>query len=426
MYKRQIAAGDTNLVITVTDDGSDNDPANTVMAQVLSNISVGDIVKIGNSSIGTQYIKVKEVGSATDTDPISTANLVLETKNTLGVASTQDNINRFWEYYNVITGAPSRSDWLVDNNANTSLIDEVHIIVEDEDGLITGNKGEVIEAFDGLSRVVGAKTSDGADNYYKTVLRDVSEWIYYANETTALSGSSSSEAKDLSGNISTHNPESFSFDGGSDGSVEGTALLASGIQTALDKFKNKEDIDIQIIMAGQSTQGTNDTQIANYIIDNISSVRKDCMACVSPARADVINNAGGELDAIIAFRNSLTSSSFAVCDTGYKYQYDKFSDVYRYVPLNGDIGGTMARTDHERDFFFSPAGFARGSIKNVVKLAYTPVKADRDELYKRDINPVVTLPGHGVILFGDKTLLGRPSAFDRITVSYTHLRAHET
>ena len=141
----------------------------------------------------------------------------------------------------------------------------------------------------------------------------------------------------MSGNISTHNPESFSFDGGSDGSVEGTALLASGIQTALDKFKNKEDIDIQIIMAGQSTQGTNDTQIANYIIDNISSVRKDCMACVSPARADVINNAGGELDAIIAFRNSLTSSSFAVCDTGYKYQYDKFSDVYRYVPLNGDI-----------------------------------------------------------------------------------------
>ena len=171
------------------------------------------------------------------------------------------------------------------------------------------------------------------------------------------------------------------------------------------------------MMTGKTMGGTNGTQVANYIIDNITSVRKDCVACVSPEYADVVSTATiDRTQNIVDFRNSLTSSSFAILDSGYKYQYDKFSDVYRWVPLNGDIGGTIARTDLDRDFFFSPAGLQRGSIKNVIKLAWNPDKADRDLLYQNDINPVVTFPGSGVILFGDKTLLGRPSAFDRINV----------
>ena len=153
------------------------------------------------------------------------------------------------------------------------------------------------------------------------------------------------------------------------------------------------------------------------MIDNIAEVRRDCVVFISPDKADVVQNiAKDEAQDIITFRNSLSSTSYGVLDTGYKYQYDKYNDVYRYIPLNGDIAGLAVRTDNTRDPWWSPAGFNRGQIKNIIKLAYNPGKADRDVLYKSDINPVITSPGQGTVLFGDKTLLGRPSAFDRINV----------
>jgi len=169
-------------------------------------------------------------------------------------------------------------------------------------------------------------------------------------------------------------------------------------------------------LTGKSYGGTNGEQLANYLIDNIAEVRKDCVVFASPEKADVVNNAGSESDAVITFRNSMRSTSYAVLDSGYKYQYDKYNDVYRYIPLNGDVAGLCVRTDDQRDPWFSPAGFNRGQIKNLVKLAYNPAKAYRDQLYKSGINPVVTFPGQGTILFGDKTLLSKPSAFDRINV----------
>ena len=140
------------------------------------------------------------------------------------------------------------------------------------------------------------------------------------------------------------------------------------------------------------------------------------MAFISPARDDVISNAGDEVTDMVAFRNSSRSTSYAVLDSGYKYQYDKYNDVYRYIPLNGDMAGLAVRTDETRDPWWSPAGFNRGQIKNIIKLAYNPNKADRDILYKANINPVVTFPGQGTVLFGDKTMLTKPSAFDRINV----------
>ena len=144
--------------------------------------------------------------------------------------------------------------------------------------------------------------------------------------------------------------------------------------------------------------------------------RKDCVAFISPERGDVVNNVGSEADDIVTFRNSLTSSSYALLDSGYKYQYDRYNDMYRFVPLNGDMAGLAARTDLVADSWFSPAGFNRGNVRGAIKLSYNPKKSERDQLYRARINPVVDFPGQGVVLFGDKTALTKPSAFDRINV----------
>jgi len=156
--------------------------------------------------------------------------------------------------------------------------------------------------------------------------------------------------------------------------------------------------------------------VAVHLINNIAEVRKDCIVLLSPEQADVVDNVGNEVEDSVEFRNNLPSSSYAVLDSGYKLQYDKYNDVYRYIPLNGDVAGTCARTDDTRDPWFSPAGFNRGNIKNVIKLAYNPNQSESDDLYGAGINPVVTFPGDGTVLFGDKTLQSKPSAFDRINV----------
>jgi phage tail sheath protein FI len=193
-------------------------------------------------------------------------------------------------------------------------------------------------------------------------------------------------------------------------SAPSTANLISGF----DKFKNPEEIDVSLILTGDV--GANST-VASYIVDNICETRKDCVAFFSPRAVDVVNQAAGtEANAAITFRNQFNSSSYAVMDSAWKYQFDKYNNVYRWVPLNGDIAGLCARTDYERDPWFSPAGFNRGSIKNAARLSWNPTKAERDLIYKNGVNPVVTFPGEGIVLYGDKTLLAKPSAFDRINV----------
>ena len=198
------------------------------------------------------------------------------------------------------------------------------------------------------------------------------------------------------------------------------SVLTNGIATpvtdarliiAYDKFKNAEEVDISLIMGGAASQN-----VAEHIVDNIAESRKDVVAFISPLSANVVNKAGQEVSQITGYRDNFTSSSYAVMDSGWKYQFDKYNNVYRWVPLNGDIAGLCVRTDFERDPWYSPAGFNRGQIKNVIKLSWNPNKTERDELYKKGINPVVTFPGEGTVLYGDKTLLARPSAFDRINV----------
>lgn len=183
-------------------------------------------------------------------------------------------------------------------------------------------------------------------------------------------------------------------------------------EASYDLFDNADEVDVSLILLGAAS-----STVIQHVIDNVVTNRKDCVAFFSPEFDDVVNSVGSEANNIIAFKNTVgRSSSYAVMDSGWKYQFDKFNNVYRWIPLNGDIAGLCVRTDFERDPWFSPAGFNRGQIKNVVKLAWNPNKTMRDELYKNGINPVVTFNGEGTILYGDKTLLAKPSAFDRINV----------
>jgi len=315
-------------------------------------------------------------------------------------------VNRYWTFFNFIDTAPGQSDYVI-NFGNSSInSDELHIVVVDEGGKITGQPGTVLETYRSVSRATDAKTIDGGANYWKTVINDASQYIYAVND---MSGATSATATNLVS--STLDVETFDFVLGRDGKDE-TNIEQSILTNAYDLFKSKEDVDISLVLQGKARSFT----LANYLIDNIAETRKDCIVLISPQKGDVVNNISNEAAAIVSFRNNLRSTSYAVLDSGYKYMYDRYNDIYRYIPLNGDTAGLCVRTDATNDPWYSPAGFNRGQIKNIVRLAYNPKQADRDTLYKAGINPVVTFPGQGTILFGDKTLLAKPSAFDRINV----------
>ena len=206
-------------------------------------------------------------------------------------------------------------------------------------------------------------------------------------------------------------PSTVALSNGSNGS---TTLTTAQRKTAYEKFLDSETVDVGLIIAGSS--GTDGVHVDNII--SIAEDRKDAVAFVSPRRTDVVNvaNANKQANNVISFYSSVRSSSYVVFDSGYKYQYDRYNDVYRFVPLNGDIAGLSARTDLVADSWYSPAGFNRGTIRGAVKLAFNPNKTQRDDLYRSRVNAVVTFPGQGTVLFGDKTGLSAPSAFDRINV----------
>ena len=394
-----------SMVITFDDSGS----------YVRSNaayqaLTVGDYLYVGNTIVGYQYVQVAAKPASTPTGNTFTVNL--SSNYTLSSSvSMSGTITRNWEYFQSVAAAPGSSDYNT-SFGNTAAVDEVHVVVSDQDGKFTGVPGTILEVYQGLSRATDAKTQDGATNYYVNVLNQSSQYLWWTNHR---SGYSVNTAINIA-TTATATPLSLSFQGGNDGFDEATVGTYIGnITNAYDLFASTENVDVALVMAGK-TAGTNGTQLANYLIDNVANVRKDCVVFVSPQNADVVNNVGSELSAVTTFRNNLRSTSYAVLDSGYKYQYDKYNDIYRWVPLNGDVAGLCVVTDTQRDPWWSPAGFNRGQIKNIIKLAYNPKQADRDVLYPAGVNPVVTFPGQGTILYGDKTLLAKPSAFDRINV----------
>jgi hypothetical protein len=362
-----------------------------MVANTIRSLAVGDILQLGNANVTLANVTVLSIDSA-GRNVVTTGSFTSETDIT--------KMTAVWQYASQFDGPPGTSTY-VSNVGGSN--DEMHVIVIDEDGKFTGTANTVLEKFPYLSKAIDAKREDGSSSYVRDVIRDVSRYVWWTGATP---------------NTSTGSAASQTTFGRGDDKIYTNSLSAGATVaptdankiTAYDRFANPEEIDISLIMTGAHS-----STVTSRIID-IAGTRKDCVAFLSPERADVVDQTGNEVDNIVGYRNTLTSSSYAFMDSNWKYQFDKYNNVYRWVPLNGDTAGLCVRTDFERDPWFSPAGFNRGIIRNVTRLAWNPDKTDRDELYKKGINPVVAFPGEGTILYGDKTLLSKPSAFDRINV----------
>lgn len=319
--------------------------------------------------------------------------------------------------------------------------DELHIIVLDGDGILTGTPNTLLEKYIGLSKATDAKSTVGENNYYPNVLKETSNYIYFGAHTgdvftvnaTLAEGAWGAIAANRNFNriqsgISVHNePNGRHMLGGKQGGslkfafAQGSddyANTSSDFSNAYNLVSDAESVQIDYILSGpQGTTRDAAVAKANAIL-NIVNSRKDCIAFFSPMRSDVIGQTNSDTitERVLTYFQDISSTSYAVLDAGYKYIYDKYNDVYRYIPCNGDIAGLCLETGVNQDPWYSPAGFSRGVLRNAIKLAYSPNKDQRDKLYAERINPVVSFPGQGVVLFGDKTALGYQSAFDRINV----------
>jgi phage tail sheath protein FI len=309
-------------------------------------------------------------------------------------------------YSSIFDSIPGTSEY-ASNLGKTSAADEVHVVVIDEDGAISGEVGTVLESFGYLSQASDAKKSDGSSNYYKDVINQQSAYIYWAAHDTNLTDAGETVSANTTFVTSTTALTS-SLSGGSDDNTPTTGEIALGF----DLLEDSETEDVNLLFAAPDANG--EEAIAEDLI-SIASSRKDCMAFVSPPIEDTVGSSTPAAD-VKAFADGLTSSSYASCDSTALYVYDKYNDVYRWIGAAGHQAGLCANTDNVADAWFSPAGVNRGQLLGVTKLAFNPKKADRDTLYKARVNPIVSLPGQGTILFGDKTLLSRPSSFDRINV----------
>jgi|688.fasta_scaffold18954_7 phage tail sheath protein FI len=325
--------------------------------------------------------------------------------NAIRVSLADANVATGWTYSGEFSTTPSTSRYA--ERAATSN-DEIHIVVVDLTGAITGTANTIVEKFGFLSKAGDAKNSDGSSNFYKDVINNQSKYIWWMGHpsTGANWGQTAIQVANTGGGYAGLAVNNFDLSSGKD-----TAPTSGNRNTSYDLFNNVDSVDVSLLMAGETT----DDVVPDKLI-SIAESRKDCMVFISPPLTSVLNSSGLEASNVKTYRDTITSSSYAVMDCGWKYQYDKYNDIYRWLPLNGDIAGLLVRTDVDRDPWFSPAGLNRGQIKNVVKLAWSPTKAERDTLYNAGINPVVTFPGEGTVLFGDKTLLNRPEAMDRINV----------
>lgn len=409
--------GSNTIAFSFLNDGSLGSNA-SFATTVLNQISLGDQVRVGNSSISIQFMQVGSVSPISVNSSVSSFTVGSFDPYRLRTPYTANTMTRQWEFFNEVSTAPGQSTWQ-ELNGNTAAYDQMHVVVVDDGGDFTGTPGSILEVYKNLSRATDNFNNDGTSNYYVNVINKGSKYIWWgADRPNAYSDTSTNLT-----NATTSSPGDYKFTLGSDGASESTASLAE-IGQAYDLFASKEDVLIDLVMQGKPIGGTTvvssqtiqNYQLAQYIAESIVGQRLDCVGFISPDPALVLNNFGQEATSIVNWRNALDSSSYMIMDTGYKYQYDRYNDVYRWIPMNGDIAGLCARTDSIRAPWWSPAGLNRGQINNVIKLAYNPKQADRDLLYAHGINSVVSFPGNGVILNGDKTLQTKPSAFDRINV----------
>ena len=407
----------------VTKFGSPDDNTAKYFLVAASFLKYGNALKVVRPSTGNknatsdgstgQLIKNEtDYDNNFSTNSLSVGNWVAKYPGVLGnslkVSIVSQGITSFagWTYAANFDSAPETSDY-AKGLGKTSANDELHIAVIDEDGAISGIPGTVLETFGFLSQAVDAKDTSGTSLFYKDVINAKSKWIWWLKHDTSLSDAGETVAANTSFTTNSAAIES-SLGGGTDDN----APTAGELSTAYDFLADSATVDVNLLFATPDANGAE--TMAEKLIE-IAQTRKDCMAFVSPPIEDTVGTASPAAD-VKTFVDGLTSTSYASCDSTALYVYDKYNDVYRFIGASGHMAGLCANTDNVADSWFSPAGVNRGQLLGITKLAFNPTKADRDTLYKARVNPIVSMPGQGTILFGDKTLLKRPSAFDRINV----------
>lgn len=387
----------TNAVVSVkTYTVADGVTADTTSASdLLTNVSNVDTFKVGMTITATGIPVSTTVVAILNATTVQLSGSATATATGVSIEGTQSvTISTF-------PGQPTTSQYVEDLGG---LNDELHVVVVDEDGLFSGTKGTVLEKFTKLSKCPTAKRSDGSTNYYRDVLNRSSSYVFITDKLDASwDNVASTQYSPLANSVS------FSLTGGVDTHSNigpNERILGFGM------FADPEVVDVSLVIGGALTE-----EIADYLVDNVGEARKDCVVFLSPPMSAVVGNEGNEERDLIDFRNKLNNSTYAVLDSGWKYQYDKYNDKYRWVPLNADIAGLCANVDNVRDPWWSPAGFNRGYVKNVIKLAFNPTKKNvRDNLYQLGINSVVSFTGQGTVLYGDRTMTTKTSAFQYINV----------
>jgi hypothetical protein len=329
------------------------------------------------------------------------------TGNAVGVSVlTATQTGTAWQLSNV-EGAPGTSAGAAAVGGSN---DEIHIWVYDVNGSITGTAGTVLETWTYLSQASDVKSSDGTSLYYKDVINSGSNWVFIGNHAAALTDAGDSAVSNAFTNVAT-------FFIALTGGIDANTLTVGETTTALAYFADAETIDVNLVFQSNSSLSSGDTITLSNYITALTAARKDAVGFVSPERTATVNvTAAAALTAVAAWRTGSTSTSYGFADSSSLYVYDKYNDVYRWIAAAGSTAGLTANADLVADAWFSPAGFTRGNVRNVTKLAWNPNQASRDALYKTGVNPIVTFPGQGTVLFGDKTLQSKPSAFDRINV----------
>lgn len=350
--------------------------------------------------------------------------------NSLKVSIADEGNFEKWKYADEFDAAPGTSEYATSLGAKH---DEVHVVVIDHLGEFTGIPGTILERYAFLSKALDAKALDGAPMYYGNVINNQSRYVWFvgnpadskyddavADATTAwgeklIKTGQASSFKVLKANATDkHDGEAVQLSGGNDG----TKPTANEIIEGWNQFKSTEEVDIGILITGDGGGETSHQTVVQHVIDNLCENRKDCVVVISPRKSDVLNKTQSQ--AVTAIKDTRKrigrNSSYAIMDSGWKLTYDVYNDTYRWVPLNADVAGLMASTERDYDAWWSPAGFNRGRLKNVTSLAFNPNEDSRDALYKVQVNPVVSFLNEGTVLYGDKTMQAKASAFQFINV----------
>jgi len=314
-----------------------------------------------------------------------------------------------WAHAGEFDAAPGTSDWASDRSCSN---DEMHIVVIDEDGAWTGTPGTVLETWAFVSQASDARSAQGTSNYYKDVINGNSAYVWWGDHAALFTNAGSTTATvagDFLGGITAAVVAESLADG-----ADNNAPTVGELQLGFDLFEDAETVDVNLLFSVPAANGGDDVTLANDLLA-IATARKDVVAFISPPIEDTVGTSTPAAD-VKAFADQLTSTSYGVIDSTALKVYDKYNDVYRWIPAAGHMAGLCANTDQVADAWFSPAGFNRGQILGITKIAFNPKQADRDTLYKARINPIVSFPGQGTVLYGDKTAQAKPSAFDRINV----------